>query len=87
MEVVIGPKSEMHRRLPRLPRGVVLQFGFHKDYATEMMRIRSFGHKVVSADEEGLVTLSLSITSAIEFLVKHLSNARSAFVGEKLMLK
>tara|TARA_B100000676_G_scaffold302056_1_gene350168 strand:- start:2960 stop:4312 length:1353 start_codon:yes stop_codon:yes gene_type:complete len=56
--VVIGPKSEMHRRLPRLPRGVVLQFGFHKNYAAEMKRLRSCGHKVVAADEEGLVTLS-----------------------------
>ena len=56
--VVIGPKGEMHRRLPHLPKGVVLQFGFHKNYVTEMKRLRSCGHKVVSADEEGLVTLS-----------------------------
>ena len=44
--VVIGPKSEMHRRLPRLPKGVVLQFGFHKNYETEMMRIRSLGTRL-----------------------------------------
>jgi surface carbohydrate biosynthesis protein len=56
--VVMGPKSEMHRRLSRLPRGVVLQFGFHKNYAIEMKKLRSCGHKIVAADEEGLVTLS-----------------------------
>ena len=54
----MGPKSEMHRRLSRLPRGVVLQFGFHKNYAIEMKKLRSCGHKIVAADEEGLVTLS-----------------------------
>lgn len=56
--VVMGPKSEMHRRLPHLPCGVVLQFGFHENYATEMKKLRSYGHKIISADEEGLVTLS-----------------------------
>ena len=54
----MGPKSEMHRRLSHLPSGVVLQFGFHENYAAEMKKLRSYGHKVVAADEEGLVTLS-----------------------------
>jgi surface carbohydrate biosynthesis protein len=57
-QVIIGPKSQMHRRLSRLPEGAVLQFGFHKNYASEMKRLRSYGHKIVTADEEGLVTLS-----------------------------
>ena len=85
--VVIGPKSEMHRRLPRLPRGVVLQFGFHKNFAAEMKRLRSFGHKVVAADEEGLVTLSPEHYSVIGFRAKPWSNATSASAGETYMLK
>jgi surface carbohydrate biosynthesis protein len=56
--VIIGPKSDMHRRLPRLAAGVVFQFGFHKNYATEMKRFRAAGHKIVALDEEGLVTLN-----------------------------
>ena len=57
-QVIIGPKSQMHRRLHRLPEGVVMQFGFHENYASEMIRLRKYGHIIVSADEEGLVTLS-----------------------------
>lgn len=57
-QVIIGPKSQMHRRLSRLPQGVVLQFGFHKNHSAEMKKIHEYGHKVVSGDEEGLVTLN-----------------------------
>jgi surface carbohydrate biosynthesis protein len=56
--VVIGPKSEMDRRLPTLPQGTVFQFGFHKNFASAFERLRSYGHKIVAVDEEGLVTLN-----------------------------
>ena len=56
--VIIGPKTAMSQRLPRLPQGTVFQFGLHKNFALAMARLRTAGHKVVAVDEEGLVTLN-----------------------------
>ena len=56
--VIFGPKTEMQRWLFKLPQGVVLQFGYHKNFHAQYEKLRKYGHKVASIDEEGLVTLN-----------------------------
>ena len=56
--VVIGPKTEMQRWFYKLPKGIVLQFGYHKNFFKQYKKLKEYGHKVASIDEEGLVTLN-----------------------------
>ena len=55
--VVIGPKTEMQRWLFKFPKGVVLQFGYHKNFSNIYKNLKEYGHKIASIDEEGLVIL------------------------------
>ncbi len=56
--VLVGPKYDINPMMKYLPSGIYSGIGFHKSAAKLAKKIKSFGHKVFSQDEEGLVRLS-----------------------------
>ncbi len=56
--VLIGPKYDINSMMKYLPKGIYSGIGFHKSAALLAKKFKSFGHKVFSQDEEGLVRLS-----------------------------
>lgn len=59
--VVIGRKSEISAISQKLPSGIYLGFGAHKNFAKQYARLKDLGHNVHILDEEGLVTFSKEV--------------------------
>jgi surface carbohydrate biosynthesis protein len=72
--VIIGNKNGLIRRLPLLPRGIFLGFGFVKNYAKLFSRLRRLGHRVVAFDEEGLVFLNEQVYKKFRISAEALDN-------------
>ena len=77
--VVIGSKSALSQRLPRLPQGTVFQFGLHKNFSPGMAQLKAAGHKVVAVDEEGLVTLNPEHYKRYRVSAEALNNSDACF--------
>jgi len=57
LRTIVGHKDEVFSIARKGPRGHIFNFGLSRNFAAMSRRYRQLGHKVVSIDEEGLVTL------------------------------
>jgi surface carbohydrate biosynthesis protein len=55
--VVIGSKKDINSIVYFAPKGIVFSFGLAKNFSKSLIKLKKYGHKTVSIDEEGLVTL------------------------------
>jgi len=57
-DAVIGSKEGVNLAIPFFNKGIVLGFGLAEGFADNFEKIKKYGHKIISTDEEGLVTLN-----------------------------